>query len=172
MKILKKMKKLLSLIALGITLSLTAQTERQKSEINPRMTQEQYLQKFEGLNITADQREKLIAVYVNKQLKKQSIRKEKGEFKRVEAETLDANTVQRKQQFEFNKDSEIKNILSEKQYADYAEIKARNIELETEVGTLKTTLTESNKNKETYDKDLSDLSVYPTLAGMPFQRII
>ena len=119
MKILKKMKKLLSLIALGITLSLTAQTERQKSEINPRMTQEQYLQKFEGLNITADQREKLIAVYVNKQLKKQSIRKEKGEFKRVEAETLDANTPQRKQQFDFNKDNEIQSILDEKQYAEY-----------------------------------------------------
>jgi len=47
----------------------------------------------------------------------------------------------------------------EKQYADYAEIKARNIELETETGTLKTTLTESSKNTEKYDKDISDLNV-------------
>lgn len=46
----------------------------------------------------------------------------------------------------------------EKQYADYAEIKAKNIELEKEAGTLKSTLAESNKGKEKYDKDLSDLN--------------
>lgn len=46
----------------------------------------------------------------------------------------------------------------EKQYADYAEIKARNIELETETGTLKTTLSETNKKTENYDKDLSALN--------------
>lgn len=46
----------------------------------------------------------------------------------------------------------------EKQYADYAEIKARNTELETEVGTLKTTLSETTKKTENYDKDIADLN--------------
>ena len=46
----------------------------------------------------------------------------------------------------------------EKQYADYAEIKAKNTTLETEVGTLKTTLSETNKKTENYDKDLSALN--------------
>ena len=46
----------------------------------------------------------------------------------------------------------------EKQYADYAEIKARNTTLETEVGTLKTTLAETNEKVGNYDKDLSALN--------------
>lgn len=46
----------------------------------------------------------------------------------------------------------------EKQYADYEEIKARNQDLETEVGTLKTALAESNEKASNYDKDLSDLN--------------
>lgn len=46
----------------------------------------------------------------------------------------------------------------EKQYADYAEIKKRNIELETEVGTLKTTLSETDKKPENYDKNIADLN--------------
>jgi len=46
----------------------------------------------------------------------------------------------------------------EKQYADYAEIKARNIELETETGTLKTTLSETTKKTENYDKDIANLN--------------
>lgn len=46
----------------------------------------------------------------------------------------------------------------EKQYADYAEIKARNTELETEIGTLKTTLSETTKKTEGYDKDIADLN--------------
>lgn len=46
----------------------------------------------------------------------------------------------------------------EKQYADYAELKVRNTELETEIGTLKTTLSETNKKTENYDKDISDLN--------------
>lgn len=46
----------------------------------------------------------------------------------------------------------------EKQYADYAEIKARNTVLETEVGTLKATLSESNEKVGNYDKDLAALN--------------
>lgn len=46
----------------------------------------------------------------------------------------------------------------EKQYADYAEIKQRNIALETEVGTLKTTLSEANKNTEGHNKILAELN--------------
>lgn len=46
----------------------------------------------------------------------------------------------------------------EKQYADYAEIKARNTTLETEVGTLKTTLSETNNKTENYDKDIAALN--------------
>ena len=46
----------------------------------------------------------------------------------------------------------------EKQYADYAEVKERNIELETEVGTLKTTLSETSKGAENYDKNISELN--------------
>lgn len=46
----------------------------------------------------------------------------------------------------------------EKQYADYAEIKAKNQELETEVSTLKTALAESNEKAGKYDKDISDLN--------------
>lgn len=46
----------------------------------------------------------------------------------------------------------------EEQYADYAEIKKRNAELETEVGTLKTTLAETNKKYADYDKDVADLN--------------
>ena len=46
----------------------------------------------------------------------------------------------------------------EKQYADYAEIKARNIALETEAGTLKKTLAESSKKTENYDKDIANLN--------------
>lgn len=46
----------------------------------------------------------------------------------------------------------------EKQYADYAGIKAANIALETEVGTLKTTLSETSKGTENYDKSISELN--------------
>ena len=46
----------------------------------------------------------------------------------------------------------------EKQYADYAEIKARKTELEAEVGTLKTTLAETNEKYTNYDKDIADLN--------------
>ena len=46
----------------------------------------------------------------------------------------------------------------EKQYADYAEIKERNTTLETEVGTLKTTLAETNEKYTNYDKDIADLN--------------
>lgn len=46
----------------------------------------------------------------------------------------------------------------EKQYADYAEIKARNQELETEVGTLKAALAKSNEKAGKYDKDISELN--------------
>ncbi len=46
----------------------------------------------------------------------------------------------------------------EKQYADYAEIKARNTELETEIGALKTTLSETNTKTENYDKDIAELN--------------
>ena len=45
----------------------------------------------------------------------------------------------------------------EKEYADYAELKTRNTELETEIGTLKTTLSETTKKTENYDKDISEL---------------
>ena len=46
----------------------------------------------------------------------------------------------------------------EKQYADYAEIKATNVALETEVGTLKATLSETNGKYANYDKDLAGLN--------------
>ena len=46
----------------------------------------------------------------------------------------------------------------EKQYADYAEIKTRNTELETEIGALKTTLSETNGKTENYDKDIAELN--------------
>lgn len=46
----------------------------------------------------------------------------------------------------------------EKQYADYAEIKAKNKTLESEIGALKTTLSEANKKAEKYDKDIADLN--------------
>lgn len=45
----------------------------------------------------------------------------------------------------------------EKKYADYAELKTRNTELETEIGTLKTTLSETTKKTENYDTDISEL---------------
>lgn len=51
----------------------------------------------------------------------------------------------------------------EKQYADYVEIKARNQELETEVGTLKAALAESNEKAGKYDKEISELTA--TIAG-------
>ena len=46
----------------------------------------------------------------------------------------------------------------EKQYADYAEIKTKNTELETEIGALKTTLSETKTKTEGYDKDIADLN--------------
>jgi septal ring factor EnvC (AmiA/AmiB activator) len=46
----------------------------------------------------------------------------------------------------------------EKQYADYAEIKARKTELEAEVEALKTTLAETNEKYTNYDKDIADLN--------------
>lgn len=46
----------------------------------------------------------------------------------------------------------------EKQYADYAEIKAKNEALESEIGILKTTLSEANAKTESYDKDIADLN--------------
>lgn len=46
----------------------------------------------------------------------------------------------------------------EEQYADYAEIKERNAELEAEVGTLKTTLAETNNKYANYDKDVAELN--------------
>ena len=46
----------------------------------------------------------------------------------------------------------------EKQYADYAELKDRNTELETEIGALKTTLSETSGKTESYDKDIAELN--------------
>lgn len=46
----------------------------------------------------------------------------------------------------------------EKDYADYAETKARNAELESEIGALKTSLSEANKKTDSYDKDIADLN--------------
>lgn len=46
----------------------------------------------------------------------------------------------------------------EKQYADYAEIKAKNAELESEIGALKTTLSETNTKIEGYDKSIAELN--------------
>lgn len=46
----------------------------------------------------------------------------------------------------------------EKQYADYAEVKERNITLEKEVGTLNKTLSETNEKYANHDKDLSELN--------------
>lgn len=46
----------------------------------------------------------------------------------------------------------------EKQYADYAEIKAENEKLESEIGVLKTTLSEANTKTESYDKDIAELN--------------
>lgn len=46
----------------------------------------------------------------------------------------------------------------EKQFADYEEIKARNQELEKEIGSLRTALKESNAKIENYDKNLSELN--------------
>lgn len=44
----------------------------------------------------------------------------------------------------------------EKEYADYAELKEQNTSLQAEIGTLKNSLSETNKKYENYDKDLSD----------------
>lgn len=44
----------------------------------------------------------------------------------------------------------------EKEYADYAELKARNVEMETEIGELNTTLTETTKKYENYDQEISE----------------
>ena len=46
----------------------------------------------------------------------------------------------------------------EKKYADYEDIKAKKETLETEVGTLRTSLADSGKAKEKHDKDISDLN--------------
>lgn len=46
----------------------------------------------------------------------------------------------------------------EKQYADYAGLKAKNTELETEIGALKTTLSETGQKTENYDKDIAELN--------------
>jgi septal ring factor EnvC (AmiA/AmiB activator) len=50
----------------------------------------------------------------------------------------------------------------EKKYADYEEVKTRNQTLETEAGTLKKAIAESNKKAEKYDKDISDLNAKVT----------
>lgn len=44
----------------------------------------------------------------------------------------------------------------EKEYADYAELKKQNEDLQAEIGGLKTTLSETNKKTENYDKDIAD----------------
>ena len=46
----------------------------------------------------------------------------------------------------------------EKQYADYAEIKAKKETLESDIGILKTTLSETNGKTESYDKDIAELN--------------
>lgn len=46
----------------------------------------------------------------------------------------------------------------EKQYADYADIKTKNQTLETEVGTLKTALSDANKKTEGHDKSVAELN--------------
>lgn len=43
-------------------------------------------------------------------------------------------------------------------FADYEDIKRENAKLKTEINTLKTTLEESNKKIESYDKDISELN--------------
>lgn len=44
----------------------------------------------------------------------------------------------------------------EKEYADYAELKEQNENLQAEIGTLKTTLSETTEKYENYDKDISE----------------
>lgn len=46
----------------------------------------------------------------------------------------------------------------EKQLADYDQLKIRNAELETEVGTLKTTLSEANEKSKKYDGTINELN--------------
>lgn len=46
----------------------------------------------------------------------------------------------------------------EKKYADYEEIKSKNQTLETEVGSLKTALSEANKKTEGHDKNVAALN--------------
>lgn len=57
----------------------------------------------------------------------------------------------------------------EKQYADYAELKTRNTELETEIGVLKTSLSEANKKAENYDEDIANLNA--KIAGYETENI-
>lgn len=46
----------------------------------------------------------------------------------------------------------------EKQLADYDQLKTRNAELETEVGTLKTTLNEANEKAKNFDGTINELN--------------
>lgn len=46
----------------------------------------------------------------------------------------------------------------EKQFADYDQLKTRNEELEKEVGTLQTTINESNEKAKSFDTTISDLN--------------
>lgn len=73
-----------------------------------------------------------------------------GEFKAITTQEEFDNAIKERLQRQKEK--------IEEEYADYAELKTRKEELETELGTLKTTLAEQNESTANYDKTISELN--------------
>ncbi|WP_068596650.1 Spy/CpxP family protein refolding chaperone [Vaginella massiliensis] len=109
------MKKIITLVAIAMALSVSAQTERaHRQDINPRMTQEQFMQKFDGLDIDEQQRQKLVELYQKKQAEREDFRKNRAEMSKNQV--FDAKAAERKTKIEAKKSNEIQEILTPTQY--------------------------------------------------------
>lgn len=116
------MKKIIMLLSFGCMLSVSAQTQRNHSDYNPRMTQEQFMHQFNDLQLTKEQEIALKNWYLNDQQAKNSTRRtSRGTLQYSKAEQYDPKAAERRSSYNFGSTNSvgIEQILTPKQYELY-----------------------------------------------------
>ncbi|ADX67728.1 MULTISPECIES: hypothetical protein [Weeksella] len=122
------MKNIIILLSFGCMLSVSAQTQRNHSDYNPRMTQEQFMQQFSDLQLTKEQEIALQNWYINDQQTKKSMRRgSRGTLQYSKAEQYDPKAAKRRSSYNFSQTNSIgiEQILTPKQYELYKNKQAR-----------------------------------------------
>ena len=116
------MKKIIMLLSFGCMLSVSAQTQRNQTDYNPRMTQEQFMHQFNDLQLTKEQEIALKNWYLNDQQAKNSTRRtSRGTLQYSKAEQYDPKAAERRSSYNFGSTNSvgIEQILTPKQYELY-----------------------------------------------------